>query len=152
MRLVKCLFIALGLLSSASCSLWSDEAALMVKPEIKQPLKQPISALVNHIIFFDFDSSVPPAGAERMLRPHIKYLIQHPQSILLIEGAADDTGTNAYNYQLGKIRAMAIEQLFIQEGIATEQLLVRSIGLNRPLNTADTKQSFARNRRVSLVY
>lgn len=122
------------------------------EPEVKQPVVMPVAPLVHHILFFEFDKDIPPANADEILAPHIRHLIQNPTKKVLIEGAADETGPYDYNIQLGLRRAQNIQALFIAGGIDSQQLIVRSIGIERPLNQQKTPSSLPRNRRVTLVY
>lgn len=112
----------------------------------------PPEPLVQHIIFYDLDKDTASIELTALLIPHVRYLIQNPTKKVLIEGAADDTGPDDYNIQLGLRRAKKIEALLLAGGIAKEQIILRSIGLQRPLNSEKKPYSLQRNRRVSLVY
>lgn len=112
----------------------------------------PIPPLVKHIIYYDFDKDTAANDVTDILMPHVRYLIQNPTKKVLVEGAADETGPDDYNIQLGLRRAKKIESLLMAGGIAKEQIIVRSIGLKRPLNTEKKPYSLPRNRRVTLVY
>jgi outer membrane protein OmpA-like peptidoglycan-associated protein len=122
------------------------------EPEVKQPVVMPLAPLVHHILFFDFDKDIPPTNADELLAPHVRHLIQNPLKKVLIEGAADEIGDYDYNVQLGLRRANHIQELFIAGGISPEQLIVRSIGIERPLNQQLNSSSLPRNRRVTLIY
>lgn len=119
--------------------------------EEKTPVAPP-APLVQHIIFYDFDKDMASNEVTQILMPHVRYLIQNPNKKVLVEGAADETGPDDYNIQLGLRRATKIESLLLAGGIAKEQIIVRSIGLKRPLNTEKQPYSLPRNRRVTLVY
>lgn len=112
----------------------------------------PPAPLVQHIIYYDFDKDTAAAEVTEILMPHVRYLIQNPTKKVLVEGAADETGPADYNMQLGLRRATKIESLLLAGGVAKEQIIVRSIGLQRPLNSEKKPYSLPRNRRVTLVY
>src|SRR5207245_310744 len=58
-----------------------------------------------HDIFFDFDSyELRPADA-KALQASTEWMKAHPGSIMVIEGHADERGTNEYNLVLGERRA-----------------------------------------------
>lgn len=107
---------------------------------------------VSHMVFFGWDSAELPPNIADILSPHVMYLLNHPDQKLLIEGAADETGDEQYNYELGMSRANQVKRAFQAKGIASHQLIVRSIGINRPLNHQNNAQAFSRNRRAMLVY
>lgn len=110
------------------------------------------SSRVSHMVFFDWDSTKLPADISDILAPHVIYLLNHPAQKLLIEGSADETGNEKYNFDLGLRRAEQVKLAFEAQGISSHQLIVRSIGINRPLNHQRSEQAFSRNRRVMLVY
>lgn len=122
------------------------------EPEVKSVTTTVAEPLVHHILFFEFDKADAPANADDVLAPHIRHLIQNPSKKVLIEGAADETGAYDYNVALGLKRAKTIEALILAGGISPEQLIVRSIGIERPLNQQNIQSSLPRNRRVTLVY
>lgn len=112
----------------------------------------PPAPLVQHIIYYDFDKDIAPKEVTDILMPHVRYLIQNPTKKVLVEGAADETGSAHYNIELGLRRATKIESMLLAGGISKGQIIVRSIGLQRPLNSEKKPYSLPRNRRVTLVY
>lgn len=122
------------------------------EPEVKTAAIQPKEPLVQHMVFFAFDKDVPPKGVEKTLMPHVRFLIQNPAKKVLVEGGADETGPEDYNHALGLRRAQQVEKLLLVGGVSKNQIIVRSIGSLRPLNTEKKSHSLERNRRVSLVY
>lgn len=148
MKYSLCISAGLCVLALSGCS----HNQLMPTPEIKSLPMQPIAPLVQHLVFFDWDKDIPPTDIRDILKPHVQYLIKHPTRKLLVEGGADESGDYQYNVDLGMKRAMAIEALLIDEGISREQLIVRSIGIERKLNLENKPHSLPRNRRVTLIY
>lgn len=146
MRLSRILICSLGI------ALVGCQNTPVPQPEIKSPPAQPVSPLVHHIIFFEFDEATLPENIDALVKPHVRYLIQNPTQRLLIEGGADETGPFEHNTNLGLQRANAVASSFRQHGISDEQLIVRSISIVRPLNTEKQPHSLPRNRRVTLVY
>ncbi|WP_240224695.1 OmpA family protein [Rheinheimera hassiensis] len=104
--------------------------------------------LVQHFVFFAFDNVSLPADVEEILAPHAKMLIANPDRRVLIEGLADETGDYHYNYVLGLKRANAVAKALLAQGVDGSQVIVSSLGVERPLNAKSDK----RNRRVVLAY
>lgn len=145
----KSLFLICGMaIWLSGCS----QTTNLPEPETKIELAQPVAPLVEHLIFFDWDKDIPPDDVSELIRPHARYLIKHPNRKVLIEGAADETGDYQYNLGLGMRRARVIENHFIAQGVSPEQLIVRSIGIERRLNHEGKAHSLPRNRRVTLAY
>ena len=139
---------ALLIFALAGCS----QTVLIPEPEAKTAPAQPVSPLIQHLVFFDWDKDIVPENIAEILKPHVRHLIQHPTRKLLIEGSADETGDYQYNLELGMRRAKEVERHFLEMGIAAEQLIVRSIGIERRLNHEGKAHSLPRNRRVTLAY
>ena len=144
MKRFACIGLSLMALALSGCSAKPepDEAPQPSKP-ITQ--KQPLS----HILFFDFDNDEPLAGARDVIQRHADYLVRFPSRRVLIEGTADERGDREYNYHLGLRRANRIRDMLIDAGVDESQLMVRSIGIERPLNAQGKHE---RNRRVVLIY
>jgi len=67
--------------------------------------------------------------------------------MILIEGHADERGTNEYNLALGERRAKAIRDYLIGKGIAAERINTVSYGEERPVCTDKNEDCYKRNRR-----
>lgn len=141
----KLIFVLAAICGVAGCQ--SQPPVFEEKVEVVPP-----APLVQHIIYYEFDKDTAAAEVTEILMPHVRYLIQNPTKKVLVEGAADETGPADYNIQLGLRRATKIESMLRAGGIAKEQIIVRSIGLQRPLNSEKKPYSLPRNRRVTLVY
>lgn len=148
MKPTICAYVLLPLaLLLAGCS--SNSSVVQSEEKI---VTQPRAPLVEHLIFFDWDKDIPPENVQDIIRPHVRYLVQNPNQKLLIEGAADETGSYDYNLKLGMRRANVIRNHFIAMGISPSQLIVRTIGIERKLNLEEKPYSLPRNRRVTLIY
>jgi outer membrane protein OmpA-like peptidoglycan-associated protein len=69
-----------------------------------------------------------------------------------VEGNTDNIGGDAYNLDLSKRRAAAVkEALVTQYHIAADRLSTNGFGASHPIETNDTLEGRARNRRVELT-
>jgi len=102
-------------------------------------------------IHFDFDRyDIRPTDAA-ILEANARWLKTHPQVRLLIEGHADERGTNEYNLALGERRARAARDYLATLGVAETQIAVISYGEEQPLCTERTEECWAKNRRVQFL-
>ncbi|GAB4300918.1 MAG: peptidoglycan-associated lipoprotein Pal [Thiohalomonadaceae bacterium] len=116
------------------------------------PLTDPASPLAKRVIYFAFDSSeVTPEGRD-LISTHARYLAQHPEISVVLEGHADERGSREYNLALGERRAKAVERLMTLQGVASNQLQVISFGEERPVAFAHDDSAWQLNRRVELLY
>lgn len=110
------------------------------------PQPKPSLHLAN-AVYFESDESVLTAKATQELSQHAKYLVNNPDKKVLLEGHADERGTQEYNLELGKDRAIAAAQQLHRSGVSKEQLAVTSKGEEQPVNE---DASYENNRRVEI--
>lgn len=77
-------------------------------------------------------------------------LTAHPDWKLLIEGHTDKSGRAGWNRKLSLLRAEAVRDELLKRGISSARLRCSGWGAERPVDTADNAEAYARNRRVEL--
>ena len=70
---------------------------------------------------------------------------------LEIQGHTDATGSDNYNYELGKERAESVRRYLNQKGVALNRMSTISYGKSEPVDDNKTKDGRAKNRRVVVV-
>ncbi|MCA1788713.1 MAG: peptidoglycan-associated lipoprotein Pal [Thioalkalivibrio sp.] len=116
------------------------------------PLDDPQSPLAERLVYFDLDRDAVRPEFIPMLEAHSRYLSQNPGALLRLEGHTDERGTREYNLALGERRAQAVRRIMNLNGARDTQLDVVSFGEEMPVAFTQTEESWARNRRVELVY
>ncbi len=102
-------------------------------------------------VFFQFDSwTLTPEGKQTLERT-MEWFTQDPSSNLLIEGHADQRGTQAYNMVLAKKRAVAVQDYLTQLGVESSRLAVISYGKDKPFCRDATEVCHQLNRRGHLL-
>jgi peptidoglycan-associated lipoprotein len=105
---------------------------------------------LNHI-YFDFDSyEIRPVDTKALTRS-VQWLKAHPDALLLIEGHADERGTNEYNVALGERRAAASMHYLVSHGIAATRITVVSYGEERSLCREKAERCWSKNRRAHFL-
>ena len=118
---------------------------------------------------FVFQSEVlfPPASADlsdrgqqqlralaRLFQELVSRIPPDVNWVLRVDGHADRnpirTSRFASNWELSAARAIAVAQLLIQEGLPSTRVAATAFGDNQPLDTAETPEAYARNRRIEL--
>ncbi len=115
-------------------------------------LDNPSSPLSKRVIYFAFDSSQISADGRQLVAAHAKYLSQHPDVSVVLEGNTDERGSREYNLALGERRAKAVEQLLELQGVSPKQLQVISFGAEQPVALGHDEAAWSLNRRVELLY
>jgi peptidoglycan-associated lipoprotein len=102
-------------------------------------------------IHFDFDQYRIRPEAGRALEDNARWLKSHAGAILLIEGHADERGTNEYNLALAERRAGAARDYLIALGVARTRINVVSYGEERPVCADRFESCWAQNRRAHFL-
>jgi len=104
---------------------------------------------------FDYDKATIRQDATSALRDDVgvirDILANYPSQKLLIEGHADERGSQEYNLALGDKRAQAAEEFLVTMGIPNAQLTIVSFGKDRPVCTDKTEDCWQRNRRAHVT-
>ena len=78
-------------------------------------------------------------------------LQKYPDLKFSVEGHTDNTGNAANNQTLSEARAKAVCDKLQQMGIAATRLTAKGHGMNKPMDSNDTAEGRAKNRRVEFV-
>jgi peptidoglycan-associated lipoprotein len=104
---------------------------------------------------FDYDKATIREDASTVLKADVgvirDILANYPNQKLLIEGNADERGSEEYNLALGDRRARATQEFLVQMGIPAAQLSLVSYGKERPICTDKTEDCWQRNRRAHVT-
>ncbi len=98
-------------------------------------------------VFFQFDSWALTPEAKQTLEHTLGWFEQDPSSHLIIEGHADQRGTQAYNMVLAKKRAAAVQDYLSQLGASPSRLAAISYGKDKPFCQDATEVCYQLNRR-----
>jgi outer membrane protein OmpA-like peptidoglycan-associated protein len=129
---------------------WNNES---FKPatQLEQQLEKKGRAQV-YGIYFDFGSDVLRPESQTVLDQIAQVMREHPDWKLGVEGHTDNIGGDAYNLDLSDRRATTVKQALVTRyHVDPERLSPAGFGSTRPVDSNDTLEGRARNRRVELV-
>jgi outer membrane protein OmpA-like peptidoglycan-associated protein len=107
---------------------------------------------VTYGIYFDFNKDTIKPESEPVLKEIVQAMTDNPDWKLTVEGNTDNIGGDAYNLDLSKRRAAAVKDTLVSRyHIAADRLLTNGFGASHPIETNDTLEGRARNRRVELT-
>ena len=130
-------FIAgLALMTSACATLCEDEC----------PARQP--DFRTGPTTFAFDSAELTATDKQNLDVIIERLKANPNEKVLVKGYADSQGNAAYNVDLSQRRAKAVQAYLVDNGICAKRISVTGKGATDFIESNDTKEGRAANRRA----
>lgn len=99
-------------------------------------------------VHFEHDSSRLTENSRSILATAAASLRGQPGMRVEVAGHTDSKGSDAYNLELSRRRALAVVDFLIFAGIGRERLEARGYGESQPLDTNDTDIGRERNRRV----
>lgn len=102
-------------------------------------------------VVFDLNSAELNEGGARSVTRIANTLKKYPEGRIRVEGYTDSTGSEAYNADLSERRAKSVKQIFVNNGIPAERLIVEGYGEQYPVASNDTPQGRQLNRRVEIV-
>jgi len=122
-------------------------------PEDRATLNQRLARLEDAL--FDYDKATIRADATTALKDDVNVirgiLSTYPGQRLLIEGGADERGSEEFNLALGDKRARAAEEFLTTMGVPATQLAILSLGKDHPVCTESTENCWQRNRRAHVT-
>jgi outer membrane protein OmpA-like peptidoglycan-associated protein/curli biogenesis system outer membrane secretion channel CsgG len=108
--------------------------------------------IVTHGILFDSDSHKIKGESYRTLRDIGQMLQDDPELRLSIEGHTDSDGSDEHNTSLSHNRANSVRDYLISTyDIDPNRLEAKGWGQSQPIDTNDTPEGKANNRRVELI-
>jgi outer membrane protein OmpA-like peptidoglycan-associated protein len=131
--------------------------------EISDPEKTPVSGdiylekievgvtvrLKN--IYFDFDKTTLKKESFVELDKVVDFLKQNPTVEIEISGHTDNKGADTYNENLSQGRSQAVVDYIISQGIDSFRLAAHGYGEAKPIDSNDTDEGRANNRRVEFT-
>jgi peptidoglycan-associated lipoprotein len=119
-------------------------------PSLPSP-KEFVETAALRDVYFDFDRYEIRTGDKGTLDENAKWLKTNQSALLLIEGHADERGTNEYNLALGERRAKATRDYLVSVGIEAGRITVISYGEERPTCTDKADACYTKNRRAHFL-
>jgi len=127
------------------------EGASLAPAVAEEPAAAPTAPLPCTLtrIHFAFDSTQLDDAARDALSETARCIAQKKIPAVVIEGHADDRGTEAYNIALGQRRAEGVRGFLQKLGVGAAVEAV-SYGEAYPLERSESEQAWHQNRRAEL--
>lgn len=107
----------------------------------------------NITLYFDFDKTVilNPADLDAFIPAGREYLSADTTACLQLTGHACNIGTEAYNLDLGKRRALSVNDYLLKNGFSSECVKAVSKGESQPAVPNTSEDNRKKNRRVEIT-
>ena len=121
-------------------------------PEI-YPNDKALAQLVDYsrTINFAFDSTEFTDGTPPVLNSIIEILLAYPKANFSVDGHCDNKGSKKVNQKISDKRANAVVKYLTSNGISESRLTAKGYGESAPIDTNDTREGRANNRRVEII-
>lgn len=103
-------------------------------------------------VYFDYDKYDIRSTDQASIQADARFLQQHANIHVTIEGHSDERGSTEYNLALGANRADAVKNALIQAGIGGDRIKTISYGKEKPFCTESNESCWQQNRRGHFVY
>ena len=104
----------------------------------------------KEMINFNHDSNDLHSGSLKDLDKLSKFLLQHPDFKITIEGYTDSNGNYGYNKNLSKTRAEIVKSYLVEKGISPLKMEAVGMGSENPIASNDIALGRKKNRRVEI--
>ena len=125
-----------------------------VTPIVKNILLAPIEvgATVRlRNIYFDFDKASLKPESFVELNKVVDFLKQNGKVSIEIAGHTDSKGSDTYNESLSQGRSQSVVDYLVSQGIVAARLQAHGYGESKPIDSNETEEGRANNRRVEFT-
>lgn len=107
---------------------------------------------IKEQVFFETSKTKIKEESFSLLDEVAKLLIDNPQiGNIEVEGHTDSNGKYSYNKKLSQGRADSVKKYLVTKGVPATRLSAVGYGPDKPIDTNDTEEGLARNRRVEFT-
>jgi peptidoglycan-associated lipoprotein len=116
------------------------------------PLTDPNNILSKRTVYFDFDKDTVREEFRPLIEAHAKYLAEHGNAKVILQGNADERGTREYNLSLGQRRSVSVKKSLNLLSAQDKQIETVSYGEEKATANCKDEACHQLNRRVDIVY
>lgn len=128
----------------------SEEISPVLKDLFLQPIEVGLTVRLKNI-YFDFDKTTLKKESFVELNKVVDFLKQNESVEIEISGHTDSKGSDDYNLNLSQGRSQSVVDYLISQGIDSFRLTAHGYGETKPIDTNDTDDGRANNRRVEFT-
>ncbi|MFN5168154.1 MAG: OmpA family protein [Cyclobacteriaceae bacterium] len=126
------------------------EASPFQKNVLLTPIEVGLTVRLKNI-YFDFNRTTLKPESFTELNKVVEFLNQNGTVEIEIGGHTDFVGTDEYNQKLSQGRTQSVVDYLVTQGIDRSRLTARGYGESQPIDTNETDEGRANNRRVEFT-
>jgi len=128
-----------------------DERVSTEEIELNESIYEVGAVVELENIFFQFDKAEILPESKKELQALADLLYDYPFMEIEISGHTDNIGKADYNQKLSEKRAKAVVDFLDKEDIDIKRLSFKGYGSSKPIDTNETEEGQANNRRVEFL-
>ena len=129
-----------------------SSAVQPIQPSAVQSESLKDGTLGKRSVYYDLDKYDIKAEFRPLLQAHGKYLAEHRNAKMLIQGNCDERGSREYNIALGQRRSEGVKRMLVLMGATDSQVEPVSLGEEKPRCTEHAEGCWSQNRRSDMLY
>lgn len=127
-----------------------EEMSPVQKDIYLQPIEVGVTVVLKNI-YFDFDKTTLKSASNAELNKVVDFLKDNPSVEIEISGHTDNKGSDDYNEKLSQGRSEEVVRYIVGKGIDKSRLQAHGYGEAKPIDSNDTDEGRANNRRVEFT-
>ncbi len=137
---------------NATDSIYADREDLtpFIKDLYLTPIEVGVTVRLKNI-YFDFDKTTLKSESFTELNKVVNFLNENPSVEIEIAGHTDSKGSDEYNANLSQGRSQSVVDYLVSQGIPGYRLSAHGYGESKPIDTNETEEGRANNRRVEFT-
>ena len=108
-------------------------------------------SIVLNNIFFDFDKATLKPESITELEKVYELMMANPEMRVELSGHTDNVGSAGYNKTLSMKRAQVVVDYLVNKGIKKSRMKAVGYGFDKPIDTNETEEGRAHNRRTEFT-
>ncbi len=128
----------------------AEDLSPLTKDLYLEPIEVGLTVRLKNI-YFDFNKATLKPESFVELNKVVDFLERNPSVEIEISGHTDSKGTDEYNINLSQGRSQSVVDYISRQGIAGARLTAKGYGESKPIDTNDTPEGQANNRRVEFT-
>lgn len=118
--------------------------------EVERTADDEIAVTIHGDLLYDVDSVALRPGSRATLDDMSGVLANYPDTMILVSGHADSTGSEEHNQELSTRRAQTVSDYLSSQGVAGSRIESRGYGETNPRESNETAEGRQLNRRVEI--
>lgn len=102
-------------------------------------------------INFDTDKDTIKSGSKPRIDKAVDVMKKYPELKVRVSGHTDSQGPYRHNVDLSKRRAKSVKRYMVESGIDEGRIETEGFGPDQPIDTNDTAEGRAKNRRIEFT-